>query len=380
MPLQHSDCVHPEYPRMPFGKLFAALKGNHRAAEEQKPVKEEPVKEEPVKEEPASEAPVEDSVAQPEAPPEPKQAPTQEQEEEKEEEDEDEEETTEEEIEEDVSPEEDEHDKLEKAIFDSGGGFGDDWTEEADWGSTPAPAELENEDGWTMKKPKIHTKSKRTKGRKYQGSQKPKPVVKKEEEKKPEQSIVHPTSMHALLATMDVEDELGIELAASDSEDEEVEQQHVEEPAVDVVPESKPKAPVTLSKKEKQELKKKELEDLDAMLAELGVDTQATTDKTASKEESSKAAKRRAKKERKAVNGTAQVSDNTQEQSAASSDADGASGPAIDPNAVKAAKTALKKKPAPKKVSAAQAAAKAAASKGKKKSKDTSKFNELYGR
>lgn len=275
---------------MPFGKLFAALKGNHKAAMEEEPVVE-----------PTNEAPANHSAV--ESTPEPEQ------------------ETASVEVEEDenvVEPvmeveeegtrEEDAHDRLEKAIFDSRGGFGDDWTEEADWGSTPAPAELENEDGWTMKKAKPHTKSKRSKGRKYQVSQKPKPVVKKEEEKKPDTGIAQPTSIHALLATMDDEDELGVELAVTDddSEEEQVEQ-HVEEPQADVVPESKPKAPVTLSKKEKQELKKKELEDLDAMLAELGVETESA-DKTANNGESSKAAKRRAKKERKAANGAAQGS------------------------------------------------------------------------
>lgn len=349
---------------MPFGKIFAALKGNHKAAEEPKPENEEPKpeKEEPVVES-ASEAPVDDTVAEQDTAPltddaEDMTAAKEEEEEE----------------EQQQQQEEDEHDKLEKAIFDSSAGFGDDWTEEADWGSTPAPAELENEDGWTMKKAKPQTKSKRSKGRKYQGSQKPKPVVKKEEAKKPDQTIVHPTSMHALLATIGADDELGVELAESDeddSDDESVEQ-NVEDVKVDEVSDNKPKAPVNLSKKEKQELKKKELEDLDAMLAELGVDTQPTE---STKVESSKAAKRRAKKERKAMD----VSDSTQEQSAASSEAD-VSGPAIDPDAVKAAKTALKKKAAPKKLSAAQAAAKAAASKSKKKSKDTSKFNELYGR
>jgi hypothetical protein len=346
---------------MPFGKLFAALKGNHKAAMEEEPVVE-----------PTNEAPANHSAVESTPEPEQETAAVQVEEDEN---------VVEPvmEVEEEGTREEDEHERLEKAIFDSRGGFGDDWTEEADWGSTPAPAELENEDGWTMKKAKPHTKSKRSKGRKYQVSQKPKPVVKKEEEKKPDTGIAQPTSIHALLATMDDEDELGVELAVTDddSEEEQVEQ-HVEEPQADVVPESKPKAPVTLSKKEKQELKKKELEDLDAMLAELGVETESA-DKTANNGESSKAAKRRAKKERKAANGAAQGSDSTREQSGASSDAD-VSGPAIDPDAIKAAKTALKKKAAPKKLSAAQAAAKAAAAKGKKKSKDTSKFNELYGR
>lgn len=336
---------------MPFGKIFAALKGHHKAAEEPKP-QEEPVVEAPI-ETPVERVDVPISVE--ETNPEP---------------------------EEEIKKVEDKHDQLEKAIFDSSTGFGDDWTEEADWGSTPAPAELENDDGWTTKTSKTTTKSKKSKGKKYQGSQKRKPIVKKEEEEKLDQSIVHPTQMHALLATMDVEDELGVELAISDddSEEESVEQnENVENQSSEKVHEiSKPKATQNLSKKEKQELKKKELEDIDAMLAELGVNTKSTSE-TEPKTDSSKAAKRRAKKERKAANGVSQTQ-NAQHQITSSSEEEDASAPAIDPDAIKAAKTAMKKKSAPKKLSAAQAAAKAAASKGKKKSKDASKFNELYGR
>lgn len=266
-------------------------------------------------------------------------------------------------------------DEIEKAIFQSATGFGDNWAEEAegeDWGA-PAPVELESDHGWTTKTAKVRV----PKGKKGQHRNKQRQkVVRQKQEVEEEEVVVEQPSMHQLLA--DVEDELGIELAKTDDEEDDSSEEEEEQEVSEVVvqqQEQKPAQKENLSKKERQELKKKELEDLDAMLAELGVDTKSSSD-TAQQKESSKAAKRKAKKERKAANGTHKSDEDEAHQQ---EPAESVTGPAIDPDAVKAAKTALKKKAAPKKgMSAAQAAAKAVASKKKKGGpKDPSKFNEF---
>lgn len=185
-----------------------------------------------------------------------------------------------------------------------------------------------------------------------------------------------------------MEAELGIELGRSDEEEEE-EMAESQEP--EVVPDKKDEKPVkeqksnnNLSKKEMQELKKKELEDLDAMLAELGVDTKPVdTEDSINKQadgNSSKAAKRRAKKERKMANDSATDQDDAESERDHQA-VNGDVGPAIDAEAVKARKAALKKKVNQKKTSAAAAAAAAVAgakAKAKKTGpKDKSKFNEF---
>jgi len=256
--------------------------------------------------------------------------------------------------------------EIEKAIFDSNAGFAD-WTEEADWGSSePAPAEVENEDGWTMKTTKTKTPKKgKAKGKKRtEGSSKPRataPVV--EEPTKETKAIAHANPMQALMASM--EEELGIEVARTDDESEsEAEAEEKPAPAAAAVPEKKEeeKKQQPLSKKERQEQKKKELDDLDDLLAEFGIDTAATND-TANNAGASKSSKKKKKKKSTGAGEAEAV------QAAAPADPAPAAGAAIDIEAAKKALAAKKKGSSggAKKVSAAQAAAKAASSKGKKK-------------
>ena len=258
--------------------------------------------------------------------------------------------------------------EIEKAIFDSNAGFAD-WTEEADWGSSePAPAEVENEDGWTMKTTKTKTPKKgKVKGKKRaEGSSKPRataPVV--EEPTMETKAIAHANPMQALMASM--EEELGIEVARTDDESESESEAEAEEkpaPAAAAVPEKKEeeKKQQPLSKKERQEQKKKELDDLDDLLAEFGIDTAATND-TANDAGASKSSKKKKKKKSTGAGEAEAV------QATAPADPAPAAGAAIDIEAAKKALAAKKKGSSggAKKVSAAQAAAKAASSKGKKK-------------
>lgn len=183
---------------------------------------------------------------------------------------------------------------------------------------------------------------------------------------------------------LDIEAELGIELPRSDDEDEDEESEEEEEElpgaAEEATAAAKPAAPVQLSKKEKEELKKKELQDLDAVLAELGLEA-APKDDSAAAVPSGKAAKRKAKKK---TGGEALATAATPEpepEATNGTSEETLSGPAVDPDAIKAAKAALaKKKGSSKKLSAAAEAAAAAAAKAKAKKaagKDKSKYNEM---
>ena len=263
--------------------------------------------------------------------------------------------------------------EIEKAIFDSNAGFAD-WTEEADWESSElAPAEVENEDGWTTKtsKAKVPKKGKgRGKRRTNDSGDNAKIAVMQTvvagDEASRAETIAHLNPMQALMASMD--EELGVEVSQTDDESDDESESSVEEKAVPAerVAEKDEETKKPLSKKEQKEQKQKELEDLDDLLAEFGIATNgATAEDTANT--ASKSSKK--KKKKKAAAGSA-------EAGAAPVASAEPTGPAID---IEAAKKVLKKKVAGgggKKTSAAQAAAKALAASSKKKAKpDASKFD-----
>lgn len=265
----------------------------------------------------------------------------------------------------------DRHDEIEKAIFSSSSGFGD-WAEEpeaGDWGAS-VPAEEESEEGWNQAK---------------QGARIPSAI---RQALNPEQHSAQAEErddnlVEDVLADIDVEAELGIELARTDDEEEsEAEEEPLEQGAkqdsIDKTKELKKESKPNLSKKEAQEMKKKELEDLDAMLAEFGVDTKQANGKEETATESSKAAKRRAKKERQAhANGT-KSDDGKSQSSSDQQDSLEPTGPAIDPGALKSRKAAAKKKNAKKGGSAAAAAIAEAQAKARKNAtKDKTKYNEF---
>lgn len=186
---------------------------------------------------------------------------------------------------------------------------------------------------------------------------------------------------------LDIEAELGIELPKSDDEAEEEEEAPSSHPATSQDTGPAPKPVVQLSKKQREEMKKKELEDLDAVLAEFGLEAPAgRTADGAPKSNSAKAAKRKAKKERKGdvpasdSPNSASINGHHAEEGDEELNGDGRH-PAIDPEAIKARKASLaKKKAAASKKGAAAAAAAAAAAEAKaktKKSKDKTKFNEM---
>jgi len=214
---------------------------------------------------------------------------------------------------------------------------------------------------------------------------------------------------------IDIEAELGIELPPS-SDDEELEDESGDEmnevegnmhaPASDL--ESTERAQnknnsttnnQQLSKKQREELKKKELEQLDEVLAELGI---APESKESADDKlliaSSKAAKRKARKARQQETnmgnhhleikseGSGQSTESEQPAIGLTTSTNGTesahSGPAVVFEAVKAAKLAIarKKSSGNKKAGAAAAAAAAAAEARKTKkvnNKDKSKYNEM---
>ena len=183
---------------------------------------------------------------------------------------------------------------------------------------------------------------------------------------------------------LDIEAELGIELPRSDDEHDEDSEEEEEEPSsdrpADTAAAPKPTIQAQLSKKEREELKKKELDDLDAVLSELGLET-AVKDDAAETAPSGKAAKRKAKKK---AGGSGEAPAATPEPAAESTNGtseDAPVGPALDADAIKAAKAALlKKKASSKKSSPAAEAAAAAAAKAKAKKaagKDKTRFNEM---
>lgn len=202
---------------------------------------------------------------------------------------------------------------------------------------------------------------------------------------------------------LDIEAELGIELPPSDDErngDEvEDEEEGSEGGASDMGSDSAAARPSSgpsaarmatqLSKKQREELKRRELEDLDAMLAEFGLESKGSSEHAsgggASSKTSSKAAKRKAKKEKHQESGSVNASPDQSEGLGIENTNGGngeVSGPAMDADAIKAAKIAIaKKKAAASKKSAAAAAAAAAAAEAKKAKKaagkDKSKFNEM---
>ena len=214
---------------------------------------------------------------------------------------------------------------------------------------------------------------------------------------------------------IDIEAELGIELPPS-SDDEELEDESGDEmnevegdmhaPASDL--ESTERAQnknnnsttngQQLSKKQREELKKKELEQLDEVLAELGIAPESKESADDKLIASSKAAKRKARKARQQETnmgshhleikseGSGQSTEPEQPAIGLTTSTNGTesaqSGPAVDFEAVKAAKLAIarKKSSGNKKAGAAAAAAAAAAEARKTKkvnNKDKSKYNEM---
>lgn len=190
---------------------------------------------------------------------------------------------------------------------------------------------------------------------------------------------------------IDIEAELGIELSKSDEDDEdeeeaseqEIEASHTSEPTNNTADGEQTRSKLH---EDKAKAAPHEEEDLDAILAELGIEHQTkTSDDSSRAEVSAKAAKRKAKKSRQAKTGkdsaSAEVSEDTTNMQNGSVPHEESSSTAIDPEKVKAAKAALAKKKSGSKKSAAAAAAAAAAAEAKSKkkasSRDKTKFNEM---
>ena len=164
------------------------------------------------------------------------------------------------------------------------------------------------------------------------------------------------------------------DMVKDDDDDEEEEE---EEEAAKPVPAEVPKAKAAEPERKlsKKELKKKELEDLDAVFAELGVEVQQDSNGSAPAGESKAAMKRRKKAEREAAEAAAAAPPAPE---AKAEEADDDSGP-IDPAEAKKrlmAKMAGKKKTSTGGAAAAAAEAKARAAKAKKKGQSKANYNQ----